>query len=76
MNYFRESSGRYFEWCSKKTAFDSMRMYSNYAIDIGLIGKIGDKFYLTPDGIRFILLLNLHKTIKIVDALGISKMEV
>jgi hypothetical protein len=75
-DYFRASSGRYFEWSSKKTALDSMRMYSNYAIDIGLAGKVGKGFYLTPDGIRFILLLNLHKTIKIVDALGISKAEV
>ncbi len=76
MDYFRASSGRYFEWSSKKTALDSMKMYSNYAIDIGLAGKMGNKFYLTPDGIRFILLLNLHKTIKIVDALGITRAEV
>lgn len=76
VEYFRQSSGRYFEWSSNKTAFDSMKMYSNYAIDIGLMGRIGEKFYLTSDGIRFILLLNLHKTIKIVDALGISKTEV
>lgn len=76
MAYFKETSGRYFDWSSMKTAFDSMKMYSNYAIDIGLVGRIGEKYYLTPDGIRFILLLNLHKTIKIVDALGISKSEV
>jgi len=75
-DYFRNSAGRYFDWKSKKTASDSMKMYTNYAIDIGLVGKIGEKFYLTPDGIRFILLLNLHKAIKIVDALGISKSEV
>jgi len=76
MDYFRQSSGKYFEWRFKKTAFDSMKMYSNYSIDIGLLGRIGDKFYLTPDGIRFILLLNLYKAIKIIDALGISKKEV
>lgn len=71
-DHFRKSSGRYFEWSSTKTADDSMRMYSNYAIDIGLMGRMGDKYYLTPDGIRFILLLNLHKAIKIIDALGLS----
>lgn len=73
MNYFRESSGKYFEWSTKKTVFDATKMYSNYATELGLIGKIGDKFYITPDGVRFILLLQLYKTIKGIDALGISK---
>jgi hypothetical protein len=73
MNYFRESSGKHFEWSTEKTTLDANKMYSNYAIELGLIGRIGDKFYITPDGIRFILLLQLHKTIKVIDALGISR---
>jgi hypothetical protein len=71
--YFRQSAGRLYDWSSRKTLVDSLRMYSNYAIDLGLLGRIGDKFYITPDGVRFVLLLNLHKSIKIVDALGISR---
>ena len=73
MNYFRESSGKHFEWSTEKTILDGSKMYTNYAIELGLIGRIGDKFYITPDGIRFILLLQLHKTIKVIDALGISR---
>ncbi|MBE0415057.1 MAG: hypothetical protein IBX36_00745 [Dehalococcoidia bacterium] len=73
MSYFRESSGKYFEWSARKTMLDVNKMYSNYAAELGLIGRIGDKFYITPDGVRFILLLQLHKTIKIIDALGISR---
>jgi len=73
MNYFRESSGKHFEWATEKTILDGNKMYSNYATELGLIGRIGDKFYITPDGIRFILLLQLHKTIKVIDALGISR---
>lgn len=73
INYFRESSGKFFEWSSPKSALDGTKMYSNYATELGLIGQIGDKFYITPDGVRFILLLLLHKTIKVVDALRISK---
>jgi hypothetical protein len=72
VNYFRQSCGRYFEWNAKKTANDATRMYSNYAIDIGLIGRIGTKYYLTPAGVKFILLLNLHKAIHMVDSLGIQ----
>lgn len=71
--YFRESCGRHFEWKAIKTAHDATRMYSNYAIDIGLIGRVGKKFYLTPSGIKFILLLNLHKAMQMVDALGIHR---
>jgi predicted transcriptional regulator len=73
MNYFRESSGKHFEWSTKKTTLDGTKMYSNYATELGLIGRIGDKFYITPDGVKFILLLQLHKSIKVVDALGISR---
>jgi predicted transcriptional regulator len=73
MNYFRESSGKHFEWSTRKTTLDGTKMYSNYATELGLIGRIGDKFYITPDGVKFILLLQLHKSIKVVDALGISR---
>jgi hypothetical protein len=73
INYFRESSGKFFAWASQKAALDGTKMYSNYAIELGLIGRIGDKFYVTPNGVRFILLLQLHKTIKTVDALRITK---
>ena len=73
MNYFRESSGKHFEWSARKTMLDGNKMYSNYAAELGLIGWIGDKFYITPDGVKFILLLQLHKAIKIIDALGISR---
>jgi len=73
INYFRESSGKFFEWGSQKAALDGTKMYSNYAIELGLIGRIGNKFYVTPNGVRFILLLQLHKTIKTVDALRITK---
>jgi hypothetical protein len=73
MDYFRKSSGKYFEWSSDKTIADGTKMYSNYATELGLIGRVGDKFYITPDGVRFVLLLQLHKAIKMVDALGISR---
>jgi len=72
INYFRDSSGKFFAWASQKAALDGTKMYSNYATELGLIGRIGDKFYITPNGVRFILLLQLHKTIKTVDALRIT----
>ena len=68
---FRETSGKFFEWSSPKSALDGTKMYSNYAIELGLIGRLGDKFYITPDGVRFILLLQLHKAMQIVDSLRV-----
>jgi hypothetical protein len=70
-NTFRENSGKSFEWSSLKSALDGTKMYSNYATELGLLGRLGDKFYITPDGIRFILLLQLHKAMQIVDSLGV-----
>lgn len=72
IEYFKKTAGKYFTWSSPKVALDGTKMYSNYATEIGLIGRIGDKFYITPNGVRFILLLQLHKTIKTVDALRIT----
>lgn len=68
---FRESSGKFFEWASPKSALDGTKMYSNYAIELGLIGRLGNKFYITPDGVRFILLLQLHKAMHIIDSLRV-----
>ncbi|MCI0329647.1 MAG: hypothetical protein L0196_01655 [candidate division Zixibacteria bacterium] len=68
VNYFRDTVGKNFEW-SHKAASDAARMYSNYAAELGLVGRIGGSFFITPNGTRFIILLQLHKSIKVVDAL-------
>ncbi|MEX0799905.1 MAG: hypothetical protein WD379_01665 [Dehalococcoidia bacterium] len=67
--FFREASGKRFEWAAAKTEYHGTRMYSNYAAELGLLGRVGHNLYLTPDGLRFILLLQLHKSIKMIDAL-------
>lgn len=71
INNFRDTSGKSFDWASPKSASDGTKMYSNYAIELGLIGRVGNKFYITPDGVRFILLLQLHKAIQVVDSLRV-----
>jgi len=73
MNFFRDASGKLFEWSSQITAYHGLRMYSNYAADLGLLGTYGQDLYLTPDGLRFILLLQLHKSIKMVDLLHLQE---
>ena len=72
ISHFREAAGKLFEWSEPKTAYHGTRMYSNYAIELGLLGRSGDSLYLTPDGIRFILLLQLHKSLKMIDVVGLG----
>jgi hypothetical protein len=44
-------------------------MYSNYAIDLGLLAKMSKNYYLTPGGVKFILLLELNKSILFVNSI-------
>ncbi len=68
--YFRDTSGKATEWLTETSLRHGVGMYSNYAIELGLLAKTDDRFLLTPDGIRFVLLLQLHKGIAMVDAIG------
>ena len=71
--HFRAATGKLFDWSQEKTAYHGTHMYSNYAAELGLLGRSGDALYLTPDGIRFILLLQLHKSLKMIDIVGLNQ---
>jgi len=66
--YFRLLSGKASEW-GPKASNDGFRMYSNYCVELGLLAKMDNHFYLTPAGIKFILLLELNKSIMMVNAM-------
>jgi hypothetical protein len=68
MLYFRDTSGKRFEWQTDKSVYHGTGMYSNYAIELGLLAKVGDKLLITPSGIQFVLLLQLHKGLKMINA--------
>jgi hypothetical protein len=65
--FFATLSGKQSEW-AEKASNDAFIMYSNYAIDLGLLAKIGRDYYVTPSGIKFILLLELNKSILFVNS--------
>ncbi len=69
--FFKEFAGKRYQWAAQKTALHGVKMYSNYAVELGLIAEVNDAFFLTPEGLRFVLLLQLHKGIKLVDAVRI-----
>jgi len=66
--HFSYLSGKLNEWAAKAQN-DAFIMYSNYCIDLGLLAKVSRDYYITPSGIRFILLLELNKSILFVNSL-------
>ena len=70
--YFRESVGKRYDWDAQRSAFLGANAFVNFGIELGLLAKAGDNILLTPAGFRFVLMLQLHKGIKIVDSLGLG----
>ncbi len=68
--FFLKASGKKYEWQAQKSLSTATYTYLNYAIKLGLLGKIGKHIVITPAGFRFILMLQLHKSIEMVESLA------
>jgi hypothetical protein len=66
--FFTILSGKQSEW-AEKASIDSFMMYSNYSVDLGLLARMNKNYYITPSGIKFILLLELNKSILFVNSM-------
>ena len=71
IEYFAYFAGKYFDWQTPKAKFNATRMYSNYAVDLGLLAKTDDTVYLTPEGFRFTVQMQMHKSLKMVESLRV-----
>jgi len=69
---FTTVSGKTFEWQAQKSQSTATYTFLNFSIDIGLLGKIGKQIVITPAGFRFILMLQLHKSIEMIESLSID----
>lgn len=65
--FFTIYSGKNYDWQTKKSQSHGAKMYSNYAIDLGLLAKTDNNIYITPDGFKFIVQLQLHKSLKLMN---------
>jgi hypothetical protein len=72
IEYFSYYAGKYFDWQTNKAKYSATLMYSNYATDLGLLGKTGDTVYLTPEGFRFTIQMQLHKSLKMMESLKLA----
>ncbi len=65
--HFISAAGLNYRWDSEKAVQHGVRMYTNYSTDLGLIGKIGSNYFVTPSGLNFVLLLNMHRSLKLIE---------
>lgn len=70
--YFTFHSGKFFDWQTTKAKYSATRMYSNYAVDLGLLAKTEQSVYLTPEGFKFTIQMQLHKSLKLMDTLVVN----
>ncbi len=72
---FRTVSGKVSEWRAEKSQHTATYTFLNFSIDLGLLGKIGRQIVITPAGFRFILMLQLHKSIEMIESLSSRQLE-
>lgn len=71
-NYFCIYSGKIYDWQSEKAKRHGAKMYSNYAIDLGLMAKSDKNVFLTPEGFKFVIQMQLHKSLKLMNHLTVN----
>jgi len=71
-SYFTIYSGKIYDWQTEKAQKHGAKMYSNYAIDLGLMAKTDNNVYLTPNGFKFVVQLQLHKSLKLMNHLIVN----
>lgn len=70
--YFAIYSGKSLEWQTNTAKMYGAKMYSNYAIDLGLLAKNDTSIYLTPEGIKFVIQMQLHKSLKLMNYFNLN----
>jgi len=67
-DYFVRSVGKGYTWKTDKARETATYIFSNYACELELLAKVDNHFYITPKGIQAILLLQLNRSIKLIEA--------
>jgi len=66
-DYFVKSVGKSDTWSAKKSKETATYIFSNYAIELDFLAKVDNEFFITPSGIQAILLLQLNRSIKLIE---------
>lgn len=73
---FQTISGKTMEWRAKKSLATATYTFLNFATDLELLGKLGKQIVITPAGFQFILMLQLHKSIEMIESLSVNQSPV
>ncbi len=68
IDYFVKSVGKTETWRATKAKVTATYIYSNYACELEFLAKVNNEFYITPKGIQAILLLQLNRSIKLIES--------
>ncbi|MFA4921557.1 MAG: hypothetical protein WC611_05475 [Candidatus Neomarinimicrobiota bacterium] len=66
-DYFVKSVGKTQTWKAEKARTTATYIFVNYACELEFLAEVGNNFYLTPRGIQAILLLQLNRSIKLIE---------
>ncbi len=67
-DYFVKSVGKEQTWSTARARQTATYIFSNYACELEYLARAGNYYYLTPKGIQAILLLQLNRSIKLIEA--------
>lgn len=67
IDYFVKSVGKTNTWQTPKARETATYIFSNYAIELEFIIKINNEFYISPKGIEAVILLQLNRSIKLLE---------
>jgi hypothetical protein len=66
-DYFVKSVGKSGTWSAEKSKETATYIFSNYAIELDFLAIVDNEFFITPTGIQAILLLQLNRSIKLIE---------
>ena len=67
-DYFVKSAGKTTAWKTDRARETATYIFSNYACELEFLVIINNQFYITPKGIQAILLLQLNRSIKLIES--------
>ncbi|HET7119175.1 MAG TPA: hypothetical protein VFI29_21960 [Hanamia sp.] len=66
-DYFVKSVGKTQTWRAVKSKETATYIFSNYACEMEFLVKVNNDYYITPKGIQAVLLLQLNRSIKLIE---------
>ncbi len=69
---FRMVGGKMNEW-QDNVLGRRTRAFVRFALELDLLGRIGKKVVITPAGFRFVLMMQLHKGIEMIEGLSFQE---